>query len=228
MRALPAARIEVASVSGGRIANGAAPDGRPVVDRITGEIQGLSSGADVGRTKWQFWGDGHLLAVDPVHVVIGGEPGGAWRLTLSGREARLPVDSTSPPWAVDFDGRASGVGTRVRAAVHAQWSTEQVPVALSQEKSRSLDERWPATDLRLVDVRLSVAGDGQAVDAVIDDATALALGQDWPTRVVGLVVGLVRLGNRAVVDGVAGVPGVASLNRRAEPGEADAEGYDSH
>ena len=36
-------------------------------------------------------------------------------------------------------------------------------------------------------------------------------------------------GNRAIVDGVAGMPGVASLNRPSVRGdEADAASYDSH
>ena len=216
-RGLPAARVEVATIAEGTVGNGAATTGRPVMERISGEIEGLATGSEVGRVKWQFWGDASLLGVDPVHVVIGGEPNGSWQATVAGRQSDA---SATPPAAVALDGHASGNASRARGLVHLTWTTAAAPVALSGERSRSLEERWPPTNLRLVEVRRVSDADGAgesdpaerkeggSTDAVIDGDGAGAPETDRLGLAVGLVVGMVRLGNRAVAEPP---PGLAAL-----------------
>lgn len=224
-RALPAARVEVATIGGGTIENGAATAGRPVMERVTGEVEGLATGSEVGRAKWQFWGDVRLLGTDPVHVVVGGEPNGSWQATVAGRQADAAGSAAAA--ALSFDGHASGNTGRARGLVHLSWTTAAAPVALSGERSRSLDERWPPTSLRLLEVRrapdagspadtdAAEAKQGGATDAVIDGDGA-GPETNRVSLAVGLVVGMVRLGNRAIA---APPPGLAVLGE--QPSEHD-------
>jgi hypothetical protein len=220
-RALPAARIEVATIAGGTIGNGAATAGRPVMERIAGEVEGLATGSEVGRAKWQFWGDVSLLGVDPVHVVVGGEPNGSWQATVAGRQA--DASGTAPPPALSFDGHASGNASRARGLVHLSWTTAAPPVALAGERSRSLDERWPPTNLRLLEVRRVSADapadpeaadrkEGGSTDAVVDGEGVVTSETNRIGLAVGLVVGMVRLGNRAIA---APPPGLAALGEQS-------------
>ena len=228
-RALPAARIEVASVSGGSVGNRSAPDGRPVIERITGELEGLASGTEVGKAKWQFWGDGHLLGLDPIHVVVGGDLAGALRASLSGRQADAHAGTAGPGPAFTFEGDAGGSAGRVRGSMRIRWSSDEVPTGLSQDRARTLDERWPGTELQLGEVKPGLAaGSGGALDVVLDGAAPSVPPVDRAAQAVGLVVGMVRVSNRALAMPVNGLAALGEPVAAPANAEEAAASYDSH
>jgi hypothetical protein len=207
-RALPTARAEVTSVEGGSITVAAGGGDKVILESVSGDIEGLATGAEVGSGGWQIWVDGRLLERNPIHAFVKLEPTRAWQATVTLQENPGPtLGAKGPvPLALSVDSRVRGSGGRIEAKTHVSWAGESAPRVVAEDMLRALPETWAGVNLVPIGLKAGLASVGQSVDLVAEtDASKADAPKFRAFDVVGLIVNLLRLANQAVLPPPAGM-----------------------
>jgi hypothetical protein len=224
-RALPTARVEVTGFEGGSInapTSETKADGKAILDGMNGDIEGIATGAEVGRGGWQIWADGRLFERSPFHAFVKLEPTGAWQGTVTLQENPRPSLATTTSTAnlaMSVDARFRGLNARIQAKIHAGWAGETPPRVVAEDMLRALPESWPGVTLIPVELKAGPASVGQSVDLVAETDASKVDARLRAFDLVGLLINMLRLTNQAVLPPPAGMATLTETPDSAVPAQ---------